>query len=416
MKFEIRSDLYKREKYLDKIRGFYHECEVIKVLTGVRRCGKSSIMNLIAGELLASGVKEDNILYFNLDKKPYDTVTSAEELDALISENSKADGIKYLFIDEIQNVEGFERVINSWREERDFSIFMTGSNSYLLSGELVTKLTGRYIEFNILPLSFEEYIGFKQFFGKSISADNLTELRFYILEGGFPYVVRLNSLNDKRTYVQSLIDEIYEKDVKRRIKIRNRAAFDAVMRYVVNNFGATTSIQNIVDDFAKIGTTIKKETVNKYISALISAKIIMPCERFDMKSRRSLAGEKKYYLSDLSFYYAFNTDNRINFGPVLENIVYTYAASRDYTISVGKIGKLECDFILRDNEMNYSYVQVAYTILGSRETEDREYRALEGITGDNYPKYLLTTDSLLQKRNGIIHANLIDFIKEGRTF
>ena len=408
MKIEIRSDLYKREKYLEKIRGFYHECEVIKVLTGVRRCGKSSIMNLIAGELLTGGVKEDNILYFNLDKKPYNTVTTAEELDALIAENSKANGIKYLFIDEIQNVEGFERVINSWREERDFSIFITGSNSYLLSGELVTKLTGRYIEFNILPLSFEEYIGFKKFFGKSISGDNLTELRSYILEGGFPYVVRLNSLNDKRTYVQSLIDEIYEKDVKRRVRIRNRAAFDAVMRYIVNNFGATTSIQNIVDDFAKTGVTIKKETVNRYIGALISAKIIMPCERFDMKSRRSISGEKKYY--------AYNTDNRINFGPVLENIVYTYAASRDYMISVGRIGRLECDFILRDNEMNYSYVQVAYTILESRETEDREYRALESIKNDNYPKYLLTTDALLQKRNGIIHANLIDFIKEGRTF
>ena len=416
MKIEIRSDLYKREKYLEKIRGFYHECEVIKVLTGVRRCGKSSIMNLIAGELLTGGVKEDNILYFNLDKKPYDTVTAAEELDALISENSKTDGIKYLFIDEIQNVEGFERVINSWREERDFSIFITGSNSYLLSGELVTKLTGRYIEFKILPLSFEEYIGFKKFFGKSISGDNLTELRSYILEGGFPYVVRLNSLNDKRTYVQSLIDEIYEKDVKRRVRIRNRAAFDAVMRYIVNNFGATTSIQNIVDDFAKTGVTIKKETVNRYIGALISAKIIMPCERFDMKSRRSISGEKKFYLSDLSFYYAYNTDNRINFGPVLENIVYTYAASRDYMISVGRIGRLECDFILRDNEMNYSYVQVAYTILESRETEDREYRALESIKNDNYPKYLLTTDTLLQKRNGIIHANLIEFIKDGCTF
>ena len=416
MKIEIRSDLYKREKYLEKIRGFYHECEVIKVLTGVRRCGKSSIMNLIAGELLTGGVKEDNILYFNLDKKPYNTVTTAEELDALIAENSKADGIKYLFIDEIQNVEGFERVINSWREERDFSIFITGSNSYLLSGELVTKLTGRYIEFKILPLSFEEYIGFKKIFGKSISGDNLTELRSYILEGGFPYVVRLNSLNDKRTYVQSLIDEIYEKDVKRRVRIRNRAAFDAVMRYIVNNFGATTSIQNIVDDFAKTGVTIKKETVNRYIGALISAKIIMPCERFDMKSRRSISGEKKFYLSDLSFYYAYNTDNRINFGPVLENIVYTYAASRDYMISVGRIGRLECDFILRDNEMNYSYVQVAYTILESRETEDREYRALESIKNDNYPKYLLTTDTLLQKRNGIIHANLIEFIKDGCTF
>lgn len=416
MKIEIRSDLYKREKYLEKIRGFYHECEVIKVLTGVRRCGKSSIMNLIAGDLLTGGVKEDNILYFNLDKKPYNTVTTAEELDALIAENSKANGIKYLFIDEIQNVEGFERVINSWREERDFSIFITGSNSYLLSGELVTKLTGRYIEFKILPLSFEEYIGFKKFFGKSISGDNLTELRSYILEGGFPYVVRLNSLNDKRTYVQSLIDEIYEKDVKRRVRIRNRAAFDAVMRYIVNNFGATTSIQNIVDDFAKTGVTIKKETVNRYIGALISAKIIMPCERFDMKSRRSISGEKKFYLSDLSFYYAYNTDNRINFGPVLENIVYTYAASRDYMISVGRIGRLECDFILRDKEMNYSYVQVAYTILESRETEDREYRALESIKNDNYPKYLLTTDTLLQKRNGIIHANLIEFIKDGCTF
>ena len=416
MKIEIRSDLYKRKKYLEKIRGFYHECEVIKVLTGVRRCGKSSIMNMIAGELLTGGVKEDNILYLNLDKKPYDNVTTAEELDTLISENSKTDGIKYLFIDEIQNVEGFEHVINSWREERDFSIFITGSNSYLLSGELVTKLTGRYIEFNILPLSFEEYICFKKFFGKSISGDNLTELRSYILEGGFPYVVRLNSLNDKRTYVQSLIDEIYEKDVKRRVRIRNRAAFDSVMRYIVNNFGATTSIQNIVDDFAKTGVTIKKETVNRYIGALISAKIVIPCERFDMKSRRSISGEKKYYLSDLSFYYAYNTDNRINFGPVLENIVYTYAASRDYTISVGRIGRLECDFILRDNEMNYSYVQVAYTILESRETEDREYRALESIKNDNYPKYLLTTDALLQKRNGIIHANLIDFIKEGRTF
>ena len=416
MKIEIRSDLYKREKYLEKIRGFYHECEVIKVLTGVRRCGKSSIMNMIAEELLTGGVKEGNILYFNLDKKPYDTVTSAEELDALISENSKTDGIKYLFIDEIQNVKGFERVINSWREERDFSIFITGSNSYLLSGELVTKLTGRYIEFNILPLSFEEYIGFKKFFGKSISSDNLTELRSYILEGGFPYVVRLNSMNDKRTYVQSLIDEIYEKDVKRRVRIKNRAVFDSVMRYIINNFGATTSIQNIVDDFAKTGVTIKKETVNRYIGALISAKIVIPCERFDMKSRRSISGEKKYYLSDLSFYYAYNTDNRINFGPVLENIVYIYAASRDYRISVGRIGKLECDFILRDNEMNYSYVQVAYTILGSRETEDREYRALESIKNDNYPKYLLTTDALLQKRNGIIHANLIEFIKDGRTF
>lgn len=416
MEFEIINGLYPREKYLTKIRGFYHECEIIKVLTGVRRCGKSSIMNLIIEELLKDGVSKDNILYFNLDKKPYENIETSKELDELIAKYTITKGKKYLFIDEIQNVKGFEKVINAWREERDYSIFITGSNSYLLSGELSTKLTGRYIEFNILPLSFDEYLDMKKFYGKEISTDETVELRNYILEGGFPYILNLNSMNDKRRYVQNLISEIFEKDIRKRVKIRNRSTFDAVLRYIINNFGATTNIQNIVDDFKKNGVSIKRETVNRYIEALISAKIIMSCERFDMKSRKSLIGEKKFYLSDLSFYYALNTDNRINYGPALENVVYIYASSKDYSISVGKIGKLECDFILRDNEMNYSYVQVAYTILASKETEDREYRSLESITWDNYPKYLLTLDRFLQKRNGIIHANLIDFIKNNRNF
>ena len=416
MEFEIRNDLYPREKYLEKIRGFYHECEIIKVLTGVRRCGKSSIMNLVIRELLDQGINKGNIIYFNLDRKPFDKIETAEQLDEIIEKNKAANGKNYLFIDEIQNVEGFEKVINAWREEGNFSIFITGSNSYLLSGELVTKLTGRYIEFNILPLSFDEYLNIKKFFGKQVSNDNSAELRNYIYEGGFPYVLKLNSMNDKRRYVQNLINEIYEKDIKKRVRIKNRSVFETIMKYVINNFGATTSIKNIVEDMVKNGVNIKRETVNRYIEALESAKIIMPCARFDIKSRKSLVGEKKYYLSDLSFYYALNTDNRINYGPALENIVYTYACGKDYSVSVGKIGKFECDFILRDNEMNYSYVQVAYTILESRETEDREYRSLESIKGDAYPRYLLTMDTLLQKRNGIIHDNLADFIKENKNF
>lgn len=415
MEFEIIEGLYPREKYLEKIRGFYHECEIIKVLTGVRRCGKSSIMNLIIKELLDNGVNRNNIIYFNLDKKPYHIIENAKELDELISKYSNVNGKKYLFLDEIQNIIGFEKVINAWREEKDFSIFITGSNSYLLSGELATKLTGRYIEFNILPLSFDEYLSMKNFYGKRIS-DDMDELQNYILEGGFPYVLVLNSINDKRIYVQNLINEIFEKDIRKRVKIRNRSVFDSVLKYIINNFGSTTSIQNIVDDFKKNGISIKRETINNYIKALINAKIIMECDRFDVKSRKSLTGERKYYLSDLSFYFALNTDNRINYGPVLENIVYIYALSKDYSISVGKIGKLECDFILRDNEMNYSYVQVAYTILASKETEDREYKSLESVTWDNYPKYLLTTDKIIQKRNGIIHANLLSFIKENKNF
>ena len=416
MEFVVNQELFPREKYLSKIRGFYHECEIIKVITGVRRCGKSSLMNLIIQELQSGGVSQDNILYFNLDKRPYRRLSKPEELDALIEKYATAEGKKYLFIDEVQNISEFETVINSWREEGDISIFITGSNSYLLSGELATKLTGRYIEWGVLPLTFDEYLDLKAFLHKEVSADSMTELRNYIFEGGFPYTVRLDSLADKRTYVQGLIDEIYQKDIKKRVLIKNRSVFDTVMRYIINNFGSTTSIRNIVEDLAKTGVSVKRETVGKYIEALKSAKILMECDRFDMKSRKSLSGEKKYYLSDLSFYYALNTDNRINFGPTLENILYTYAASKDYQISVGKIGNLECDFILRNREMSYAYVQVAYTILESKKTEDREYHSLESIKGDNYPRYVMTTDTLLQKRNGIEHINILDFIKANKDF
>ena len=416
MKIDLDEQLYPREKYLSKVRGFYHEHGIIKVFVGVRRCGKSSIMKLIMQELLNEGISEDNILYFHLDQNPFTNISTPTKLNRLIANHSKnIKGMKYLFIDEIQNVEGFEKIINAYNEKKDFSIFVTGSNSYLLSSELTTKLTGRYIEFRTMPLSFDEYLGMKQFFGKT-TADDLSELTNYIYEGGFPFTVKLCSLDDKRTYVQSLIDEIFIKDIKKRVKIRNRSVFDQVMRYVINNYGATTSLDNIVKDFKKIGVAIKRETVKRYIDALIAAKVLCECNRFDMKSRKSLQGEKKYYLSDLSFYFAFNTDNRINYGPTLENILYIYALSKGYSISVGRIGKLECDFIIRDNSMNYAYVQVAYTILQSKETEDREYKSLEAITFDNYPKYVLTTDTLLQKRNGIIHENIVKFIKENRAF
>ena len=165
----------------------------------------------------------------------------------------------------------------------------------------------------------------------------------------------------------------------------------------------------------KAGMSVTRPTVTKYIKALVDAKILYPCERFDMKSKRALSGEKKYYLSDLSFYFCDNTDNRINYGPVLENILYCYSKSRGYSVSVGRIGTLECDFILRDRELNYAYLQVAYTIAQSKETEDREYRSLERIH-DNYPKYVMTADYLLQKRNGIHHVNLMEFMQKGASF
>lgn len=408
--------LYKRENYLKKIRGFYEAEDIIKVITGVRRCGKSSLMQTIAEELISNGISKENIIYIDLDKREFRKIKDADQLEIVIDKKIKnIEGLKYLFIDEVQNVNGFEEVLNGFRNEGEYSIFITGSNSYLLSGELITKLTGRYIEFEMFTLSLEEYIDMKKFYNKTVSSNLLEELSSYILEGGFPRTVQMDNLADKRTYTQSVIKEIFEKDIRRRIKVRDRNAFEIVKNFIINNYGSLISINSIVNSLRKTGTLISKATVTRYIQALLDAKIIYECYRFDMKSKKAIKGEKKYYIADLSFYYALNTDNQMNYGPCLENIVYIYARSQDYSVSIGRIGKLECDFILRDRELNYSYVQVSYTIMLNKETEDREYKPLEQIK-DNYPKYVATTDYLLQKRNGIKHINIIDFMKNNELF
>lgn len=407
--------LYKREKYLKRIRGFYDACDIIKVITGIRRSGKSSLLEMIHDELVEKGINESNIIYINLDKKGYKSLKKPEELEKVIDSKIKSNEINYLLIDEIQNVFGFEEVINAYREEENFSIFITGSNSYLLSGELMTKLTGRYIEFEMFPLTFDEYLEMKKFVGKDINANLMIELNEYITNGGFPRTLLFENPLDGKTYTKSLVSEIFEKDIKRRVKIKDCDSFETVRKFVVNNFGSTMSINSIQKALEDSGISITRLTVKKYIQTLVDAKILYECDRFDMKSKRVLLGEKKYYLADTSLYFSISTDNRINYGPCLENIVYFYSKSLGYEVSVGRIGKLECDFILRGNEFDYSYIQVALTILGSKETEDREYKSLEMIK-DNYSKYLMTTDYMIQKRNGIIHANIMDFISNGKKF
>ena len=407
--------IYHRENYLSRIRGFYHDTDLIKVVTGIRRCGKSCLIQSVAEELIASGVQEKNIIYINLDKRGYKSIKTPDELENVIDSLCTAEGIKYLFIDEVQNVEGFETVLNAYREEEEYSIFITGSNSYLLSGELITKLTGRYLEFELFPLTFDEYLDMKKFLKQEVSNNITEEFERYIVEGGFPKTLTIPNLEDKREYVNGVIKEIFEKDIKKRVKIRKVSVFNTVQTYIINNFGATTSFTNILEDLHKAGCDIRRETLYRYVQALIDAKIIHKCERFDLKSRRSISGEQKYYLADLGFYFATNTDNRINYGPVLENIVYIYCRSKGYSISVGRIGKLECDFIVRKGTGQYSYIQVAMTILSSRETEDREYKPLE-IIKDNYPKYVVTRNDMIQRRNGINHVNIAPFMRDGLLF
>lgn len=197
--------------------------------------------------------------------------------------------------------------------------------------------------------------------------------------------------------------------------MKNVSVFDRVRDYVINNFGATTSLTNILSDLERQGVRIKRETLNRYLQILEDAKIISKCTCFDMKSRKSLQGEQKYYLADLSFYFALNTDNRIDYGPVLENIVYSYARSLGYEVSVGRVGRLECDFVMCSPEMEYAYAQVAMTIMSDRKTENREYRPLEQVR-DNWPKFVITRSDPIQHRGGIVHENVTELIGEGRTF
>ena len=417
--------LYPRTIYLDKIRPFRDDCGMIKVLVGVRRCGKSSIMELIRRQLKEEGVPEENLIFLNLDAKENLSITTKSRLIRKIDSlsNKVKSGNKYLFIDEIQNVKDFEKVINAYREEGNYSIFITGSNGYLLSGNLATKLTGRYIEFYIGSLLFSEYLEMKKFLKKEINPNDDIEFINYIFDGGFPKAIEYETEEAKRQYVKSIIREIYDKDIKTNKSIRDFALFEQIQQYIINNFGATFSCKTLTEKINQsTGITHSLKTIYNYISILESAKIISRCKRFDLKSKKSLSGEEKYYLSDLSFYFSTNTDKRINYGPVLENILYNYLKAHDYDVSIGKIGKLKVDFILKKGRNEYSYVQVAKTIdngiydaNGIPVTEEREYRPLETIK-DNYPKYVLTLDRLLQHRNGIINENLIDFMKADKSF
>ena len=401
-------DLYIREKYLKKIRPFYNT-DLIKVITGIRRSGKSCIMQMIRNELVSSGVPEKDLIYIDLDTRQNRKIKTTDDLEKKIDSYIKDEAYKYLFIDEIQNVKDFEELINAYNTEGNISIFITGSNSYLLSGELATKLTGRYLEFEIFTLDFAEYLEMKKQFGLPVSDDKNTELTSYILNGGFPKSLEFESDTARREYTSGIIREIFEKDIRKNRKIRNRDTFEKIQNYVINNFGSTFSVNSVFDYFNRTeGTPIAKETIRRYIDILENAKIIYRCSRFDLKSRKSMKGEQKYYLADLSIYFATNTDNRINYGPVLENITFLYLLGQGYSVSVGRIGKLECDFIARKN-MDYRYIQVAMTI-ADRDTEEREYRPFYNIK-DNYPKYLLTLDPLLQKRDGVIHLNLTESMK-----
>lgn len=406
---EIMEKLYKREDYLNKIRGFYDDT-MIKVITGIRRCGKSYLLKSIIEELKENGKEDKDIIYIELDKKEYQDINTPKQLEMVIDSLVLDNDFKYLFIDEVQNVKGFETLINSYREEGRFSIFLTGSNSYLLSGELVTKLTGRYIEIEMLPLNFYEYVDMKKFMNKEININPYKEFEEYIRNGGFPGSLKYDDYEDKLLYTENVIKQIFDKDIKNHKKIKDKGLFEVIQKFIVNNFGNIISIGSVYNYLTKDeNLKVDRRTIKNYIEILENAKIIYPCDLFDIKSKKVLDGEKKYYLADLSIYFALNTDNRINYGPVLENTLFSYLKSKNYSLSVGRIGNLECDFIARKGRDEYFYIQVSKNI-DDKKTEEREYKPFYEIK-ELYPRYLFVLDLIFEKNvNGINNINIVDFM------
>lgn len=402
-------EYYRRENYLKRIRNFYNDGSIIKVITGIRRCGKSTLLKTIVEELQEKGIPEKDIIFIELDRKEFKKIVTPEQLEVEIDKRITDNDFKYLFIDEIENVRNFEPVINAYREEGNISVFITGSNSYLLSGELITKLTGRYIEFEMMPLNFYEYIGMKKFLNKEINSNIYIEFEDFIKNGGFPGALYYDDFEDKITYISSVVKQIFEKDIKTNNKIKDVALFEVIEKFIINNFGSIISVSSIYEYLVKKEKIkVDRRTLKRYIDILEKAKIIYSCDLFDIKSKMVLKDEKKYYLADFSIYYTLNTDNRISYGPMLENIVYNYLKSKNYNLSVGKIGKLECDFIARKDFDKYFYIQVSKTI-ADETVEEREYKPFYEIK-NMYPKYLFTSDVLLQDRDGVINVNIADFI------
>ena len=404
------NNVYPREKYLKKIRPFY-DSDIIKVITGIRRCGKSFILKAIMNELIDRGIPKTQIIYIHLDRRGYKNIKTSEELETKIESMLGDDENYYLFIDEVQNVFGFESVIHAYAEE-GYSIFLTGSNSYLLSDEISTKLTGRYLNFETFTLDFSEYLEMKRFFKKKIDQDIYVEFEEYILNGGFPKTIEFDDIQARQTYTRGIISEIFEKDVKTRKRISNVPVYERVQSFLLNNYSAPFSLSNLLECLEKEGYKTKATTVRGYIEDLKKAKIIYECNRFDLKSKKSLRREQKYYLSDLAIYFAMNTDNRLSYGPSLENMVYLYLASQDYQISIGKIGKLECDFITRNTSGDYAYIQVTYTMQGedikaTERIKEREYRPFRKIR-DGYPRYIVSLDRFRDQQEGVHHINAID--------
>lgn len=398
--------MIKRELYLSKIRPFY-DSDLIKVIVGIRRAGKSTIMMQIIDELKDKNISEEQIIYINFEYKEFSFIRNDDDLYSYIKSFIKNDSKYYIFLDEIQNVDKWEKTVNSFKAKEKYSIFITGSNSDLLSGELATHIAGRYVSFKIYPFNFFEVCKLK-----NIDNNNKYELKEYfddyIKWGGLPQRFEFKLESQIKTYLSDVYDSIIVKDIINRFEIKDLDLFNRIVEYIVTTLSETFSAETLANYFlGKEERGVAKNTLYNYLEYMVKGNLINKCERYDIRGKRILSGRYKYYLTDLGLGMVKNINKRPQLGAYLENVVYNELLVRGYDVSVGNIQNGEIDFIAtKDNKIEY--YQVTY-MLSTDDVIEREFGAYKNID-DNYPKYVISTDTFDMSQNGIIHKNIIDWL------
>ncbi len=389
-----------REEYLNQLIN-WKDHDLIKVITGIRRCGKSTLFQLYIEHLLTNGIKKDHIISINLEDPIYN-FSGYMELYTYINNLLKDDSKYYVFLDEVQNVKEFQKTVDGLYIKKNVDVYVTGSNAYLLSGELATLLSGRYIEIKMYPLSFREYINYY-----NSEADEKIYLK-YINSSSFPYALKLTTEDEIDAYLDSLYNTIIVKDISERKNIADTFMLKTIAQFMFSSIGSSLSIKKIADTLTSDGRPISAHTVESYLDSLVESFIFNKVARFDIKGKQYLQSGEKYYATDIAMRYALLGRKNIDAGHMLENVVYLELIRKGYKVYVGKIGDKEVDFVA-ENKEGLKYFQVAYTTR-EESTLERELSSLQTIS-DHYPKYILTMDLDPETDyNGIRKMNVLDWL------
>ena len=398
--------MIKREMYMSRIRPFIGS-DLVKVMTGIRRSGKSVMLELIKQELIESGVSSQQFISINFEDLRYSYLQTARSLhDEIIKRASEIKGKVYLFFDEIQEVKDWEKCINSLRVSLDADIYITGSNAKLLSGELATYLAGRYVEFVIYPFSFKEFM---ELYSSIFPGERIQQyFQKYLIFGGMPYLANLHYADAPSTqYLNDLFNSVQLKDIVKRNNIRDVDLLERIIAYVIANVGTTFSANSLSKFLKNEHRIVAPETILNYIKYCCDAYLFYQVKREDLQGKQILTSNEKYYIADHGVREAVYGGNMKDINLILENIVYMELLRRGYEVNVGKAGDKEIDFVC-NRQAEKLYVQVTY-LLASKETIDREFGVYDDIR-DNYPKYVVSLDELDMSQNGIQHRNICDFL------